>query len=108
MDERVWILRSGEEVVGAIHVNDGEFPWLSGRFIRRPAFARFEQLFADELVLVKTAGDDALQAWASVYDRINAALDLLTPDGERVAEFLLHIDGERAWFRWNDVPLEEQ
>ncbi|MDK0524423.1 hypothetical protein [Streptomyces sp. ML-6] len=26
--------------------------------------------------------------------------------GGPVAEFLLHIEGDRAWFRWNDEPFE--
>jgi hypothetical protein len=31
-------------------------------------------------------------------------VSLASPDGP-VAEFLLHIEGDRAWFRWSEEPL---
>jgi hypothetical protein len=33
------------------------------------------------------------------------AVSLAYPDGRRVPEFLLHIDGLEAWWRWSDEPF---
>ncbi len=33
-------------------------------------------------------------------------MTLTSPDGP-VPEFLLHIEGEQAWFRWSDEPFDE-
>ncbi|MFG2877293.1 hypothetical protein ACGFYU_20260 [Streptomyces sp. NPDC048337] len=38
------------------------------------------------------------------YGRIERELTLVSPDGP-VAEFLLHVGGADAWFRWSDTPL---
>ncbi|MFJ6982810.1 MULTISPECIES: hypothetical protein [unclassified Streptomyces] len=46
------------------------------------------------------------EAWEAVYARIGEAVELVAPDGP-VAEFLLHIEDDRAWFRWNDEPFDE-
>jgi hypothetical protein len=43
--------------------------------------------------------------WEAAYDRIRQAVRLLAPDGRPVAEFLLHIDGDDAWWRWSDEPF---
>jgi hypothetical protein len=32
---------------------------------------------------------------------------LLASDGHPVAEFLLHSDGDDAWWRWSDTPFVE-
>ncbi|MBX6751337.1 MAG: hypothetical protein IRY85_17015 [Micromonosporaceae bacterium] len=33
--------------------------------------------------------------------------DLRNPEGRDVPEFLLHIDGDQAWWRWSDEPFDE-
>ena len=30
-----------------------------------------------------------------------------TPDGRPVPEFLLHVDGDDAWWRWSDEPFTQ-
>lgn len=39
---------------------------------------------------------------------VNGTLVLTGPEGKDVAEFLLHIQGDRAWFRWSETPFSEE
>ncbi|MFC1431439.1 hypothetical protein ACEZDB_12380 [Streptacidiphilus sp. N1-3] len=59
-------------------------------------------LFDRELVLVEEEDNDE---WEAVADEIRQTMQLVAPAGP-VAEFLLHVDGDRAWFRWSDEPFE--
>ncbi|MEW2045164.1 hypothetical protein [Streptomyces sp. NPDC005476] len=97
----VWQLRRGEELVGEIIVEEGDFPWLSGRFVPTAAFSEVKPLFDRDLAL--TEGEE-WEEWESVVGEINEKLRLVAPAGP-VAEFLLHVDGGRAWFRWIDHPV---
>lgn len=107
----VWQLCRGDEVLGEITVTDADFPWLSGDFAAGAGFAEVESLFADELALSEAIADDDgtadVEAWETAYDRIAETMALVAPSG-RVAEFLLHIDGSEAWFRWSDEPFGQQ
>ncbi|WTR19158.1 hypothetical protein OG565_18710 [Streptomyces sp. NBC_00138] len=98
----IWRLRRGEEVVGEILVEEGDFPWLSGRFVPTAGFAEVKPLFERELALTEEEDRDE---WDSVVGEINVKLQLVAPAGP-VAEFLLHVEGERAWFRWIDDPVD--
>ena len=102
----VWRVRSGEDRVGEILIDDVDFPWLSGRFTAGPAFEAVRELFARELALTELDDDERWQEWEAAYDEIARRVSLLAPDGP-VPEFLLHIEGDRAWFRWSDEPFEE-
>ncbi|MEV0483542.1 hypothetical protein AB0I69_23430 [Streptomyces sp. NPDC050508] len=100
----VWQVRSGEEPVGDILIDDADFPWLSGRFTAGPAFGGVEELFARELALTNADDDGHWIRWEEAYDEIRRQVTLTSPDGP-VPEFLLHIEGDRAWFRWSDEPF---
>ncbi|MER6205523.1 hypothetical protein [Streptomyces sp. NPDC001642] len=100
----VWQVRKGEESVGEILIDDADFPWLSGKFTAGEAFESVRELFARELALAQ--GDADWQQWEEVYDEISRQVTLTSPDGP-VPEFLLHIEGEQAWFRWSDEPFDE-
>ncbi|MFE2061311.1 hypothetical protein ACFXDH_02765 [Streptomyces sp. NPDC059467] len=99
----VWQVRGGREAVGEIVIDDADFPWLSGGFIAGPGFPGVRDLFARELVL---AEDEDWDAWEEVHAEISRRVSLISPDGP-VPEFLLHIEGDRAWFRWSDEPFAE-
>ncbi|MFE0514904.1 hypothetical protein [Streptomyces sp. NPDC058964] len=100
----VWQVHSGEEVVGEIRIDDMDFPWLSGNFTPGPAFRSVQDLFARELALLER--DDDWEEWEGAYADIRRRVSLTSPDGP-VPEFLLHIEGDRAWFRWSDEPFDE-
>jgi hypothetical protein len=104
-DGAVWHIRSGDEPVGEIAIDEADFPWLSGRFTPGPGYASVRDLFARELALVERIDED-VEEWEAAYDEIRRRVSLCSPDGP-VAEFLLHIEGDRAWFRWSEEPFEE-
>ncbi|MFI2433488.1 hypothetical protein [Streptomyces sp. NPDC018693] len=110
-DGEIWSVHSAAGPVGEIVIDDADFPWLSGRFVPGPAYDAVEPLFARELALLQRVlhddGDQAVQEWEAAYDRVGRQVTLSSPDGP-VAEFLLHIEGDRAWFRWSDEPFEEE
>lgn len=44
----------------------------------------------------------------AMYEQLKAdGVRLLVPDGEPVAEFLLHIVADDAWFRYSDEPFSD-
>lgn len=95
----------GDALLGAIDVAGGDFPWLNGRLVPTAEFERFRSLFEDELRLLDHV-DDSIDEWEAAYGRIrDSGISLMHPDGHAAAEFLLHIDGSQAWFRWSDEPL---
>ncbi|WP_330455849.1 hypothetical protein OIB37_02575 [Streptomyces sp. NBC_00820] len=105
-DGAVWRVHAGEVAVGEIRIEEAGFPWLSGRFTAGPGFAAVRDLFARELALADPEDDAGWAQWESAYDEIQARVSLSSPDGP-VPEFLLHIEGDRAWFRWSDEPFED-
>ncbi|MFE1885310.1 hypothetical protein [Streptomyces diastatochromogenes] len=102
-DGEVWRVGAGEESVGEIVIDEADFPWLSGRFTNGPGFAAVQDLFAREPALLE---EESWDEWESAYDEIRRHVSLSSPDGP-VSEFLLHIEGDRAWFRWSDEPFED-
>ncbi|WP_416530301.1 hypothetical protein [Streptomyces coelicoflavus] len=93
--------------IGEILIEDADFPWLSGRFRAGPAFDAVRDLFARELALAERDGAEHWAEWETVYAGIARRVRLVSPDGP-VAAFLLHIEGDRAWFRWSDEPFEPE
>jgi hypothetical protein len=97
----VWTLQHGDRVIGRITIDDIDFPWLEGGFEPLPGFEAFKPLFDRSLELV----DDHPEAWEPVYAQIATRLELHSEHGP-AAEFLLHIENDRAWFRWSDTPFD--
>lgn len=93
--DSIWRLMSGNTLVGTISVDDSDMPWLRGRFSPEPAFSQFKPWFDEINTLVEA---EEFERFDDVYDRIENALTFVSPSGP-VAEFLLHIDQDRAWFR---------
>ncbi len=101
-----WSVWLGEELTGTIEIAERDFPWLTGRWIPTARFDEVATLFARELAL--SDDDDDADEWEQVYREIwRAGVRLRYPDGRVVPEFLLHIDGDTAWFRWSDQPFAE-
>lgn len=105
-DGQVWQLHSGDGPVGEILIDGADFPWLSGRFSATPAFEPLRELFARELALTERDGEGHWDEWERAYGEIRRRVSLTSPDGP-VPEFLLHIDGDTAWFRWSDKSFDD-
>ncbi|MCC5477599.1 hypothetical protein ACFV2N_07040 [Streptomyces sp. NPDC059680] len=105
-DGELWRVRAGEEAVGDIVIDQADFPWLSGTFTAGPGFAAVRDLFARDLALLEQADELGWEEWERAYDEVRRRVSLSSPDGP-VAEFLLHIEGDRAWFRWSEEPFAE-
>ncbi|NEB03638.1 hypothetical protein [Streptomyces sp. SID13726] len=105
----VWQVRGGDGPVGEILIDDADFPWLSGRFTAGPGYESVRELFVRELALMEPLmtqdDEEGWRRWEAAYDEIERRVTLVAPGGP-VPEFLLHIEGDRAWFRWNDEPFE--
>jgi hypothetical protein len=99
----VWRLHDDDGVVADLVVREADWPWLFATVAPTPAFERLRPLFAEELRLVEADMD--VPAWEAAYQRVADAVSLAYPDGRRVPEFLLHIDGLEAWWRWSDEPF---
>ena len=102
-----WQLYRGETLVAELVVTDNDFPWLYARVVALEGFEEIRHLFVEEQRLLDTisTGDVApedVDAWEAAYDRVREAVTLRYPHGGVVPEFLLHIDGDQAWWRWTD------
>ncbi|MFJ5262308.1 hypothetical protein ACIQAC_17755 [Streptomyces sp. NPDC088387] len=102
----IWRVRGDEGEVGEILITEADFPWLSGTFTPGPAYEGVRELFAREIALVKQVDGVQEEGWDQAYDEIRRRVTLSSPDGP-VPEFLLHIEGDEAWFRWSDEPFDE-
>ncbi|WP_055500282.1 hypothetical protein [Streptomyces albus] len=101
--ENAWRLVRQGALVGTVAVTETDFPWLRGRFVAEPGFAEVKPWFDEVLALVESNDFERVDA---AYDRIPRELTLVSPAGP-VADFLLFIDGDDAWFRWSDEPIGE-
>jgi hypothetical protein len=97
------LLYRGNEVA-TFMVVDSDFPWLYGKVYPSPRFAEVRSVFDEEITLINTDPDD--ERWDEIYERIREEFRLVAPDDIVVPEFLLHIDGEDAWWRWSDTPFD--
>ena len=104
----VWRLLRQGQVVAELEVVDGDFPWLTAAVHPQPGFEVVADLFRQELRQMGALTDEESPAWVAAYDAIRAQTTLLNPDGRAVAEYLLHIDGVEAWWRWSDEPFSDE
>ena len=105
--EGVWTLhrRDDGRILADLVITGGDFPWLNARVEPRDGLADVLPLFAEELLRLEV--DDDTESWERAYDAIRAVVTLRYPAGHEVPEFLLHIEGDEAWWRWSDDPFDE-
>ncbi|GJF33129.1 hypothetical protein KNE206_58290 [Kitasatospora sp. NE20-6] len=101
---QVWRLVRREEEVGEIVIEEADFPWLRGRFVPGPGFAVVRPLFVRALALSEA---EDWEAFDGAYQEIADTMSMVAPSGP-VAEFLLHVQDDQAWFRWSDEPFEDE
>lgn len=105
--EAVWRLLHHDNVVADLEVVDGGFPWLTAVVHPLTGFEAVAPLFRDELRELDDLADEESPQWAAAYNAIRAQTTLLDPRGNAVPEYLLHIDGSEAWWRWDDEPFPD-
>lgn len=90
-------LKRGETLLGILHVEEYDFPWVVCRFDAMPTFEDVRPLFAAELAV----DPDDMDAWGAAYDRIiGLGLELINATtGQTLGTFILHVEGEKASFR---------
>ena len=95
-----WKLMRDTEVLGTLEILGPDQPWVNARFTATPAFEEVSANFAEELGLLNA---DRMEEWSAAWERILALGLWLDPQdgGPPIEEFLLHIDGPSAWFRYN-------
>lgn len=101
-----WTLKHRGLRCGVITVREIDQPWLWGTWTPTADFAPLTPLFERQLVVTRADNwDDAgVAELEAVHAEIRQAVELHYPDGRIVPEFLLHIEGDEAWFRWSDEP----
>jgi hypothetical protein len=111
MEAEVWRLHAAADgaLLGRLTVFERDFPWINARLTATPAFEALRPLFREEARLARHLAetDEDVDTWEDAYAGVRAAVRLVTPDGVRVPEFLLHIDGDEAWWRYSDEPFDE-
>jgi hypothetical protein len=86
-------------------VTGGDFPWMHGDVETLPGFEPFRSVFAEQ---ERAVDDEDYERADACYAEIRKSLTMTFPDGEPVAEFLLHIHGDgTAGWRWSDEPFDE-
>lgn len=103
---RAWRLVRGDELLAELVVTGGDFPWLNAEVRPAAGLAEVRPLFDDELRQLELLDEDP-EPWEAACRRIREAVRLLAPDGRPAPEFLLHIQGGDAWWRWSDEPFSE-
>jgi hypothetical protein len=91
-------LERGEELLGNLRAYDTDFSWVIYKFEPTELFQAVKPLFEGELKLLNA---DDMDAWETSYSRIGAlGLRLVyVGKGGETNEFILHIEGDEAWFR---------
>ncbi|MGW6709007.1 hypothetical protein ACWGDE_29520 [Streptomyces sp. NPDC054956] len=100
----VWRLVRHGQALGAVTVESHDFPWLYGRFEPEPDFEQVRPWFeAVQTLMAEEIDDEGFgESFDSAYAPIAEELTFVTPAGLPASDFLLHIDGGEAWFRWSD------
>ncbi len=94
-----WTLRHGDDVLGLIDVRSFDQPWYEGEFTPLQGFSLVKPYFDKDLVLLEQEKwDEFEQLWDDL--RSTGIVIENTHTGQRVSDFILHIEGSRAWFRY--------
>ncbi len=94
-----WKLQLGDEILGILTDGVSDMPLEFCEFAPNPSFAPYQALFEEELALLNS---DRMDLWERAYSEIESLRLVLKPfdlETEPITKFILHIDGNKAWFR---------
>jgi hypothetical protein len=101
----VWRLHHAGQEIARLTVTGSDFPWMHADVVTSPGFEEFRSVFAEQ---EQAIDDEDYERADACYVEIRKSLTMTFPDGEPVAEFLLHIHGDgTAGWRWSDEPFDE-
>ncbi len=89
----------GETVLGHLTYSEGDFPWVTCKFVPTEDFSSIAPLFAEELDLLN---QERMEDWEMAYEKLMATgIQMVADTGdETITEFILHIERNEAWFRY--------
>lgn len=91
------VVRNGM-LLGTLTRTGSDMPWWEGEFDPAPGFESIRPLFDQERGLLDA---DDMDAWGAAWEELSVGLVLEPTDGrEPITEFLLHIDGRQASWRY--------
>lgn len=95
-----YMLKHGSAVLGTLQPYDSDFPWINCKFEPTASYASFKPLFDAERQDLEKDAD--MNQWEKLYQKIvDLGVYLEAADNsEKIEEFLLHIEGDKAWFRY--------
>ena len=99
MQSKVFNLMRGNELLGVLRSYEADFPWMNCKFKSTNEFEIVRPLFETELTVLES---DDIEKWEESYkpiEKLNLSL-LDTDKNEIIENFLLHIQGDEAWFRF--------
>jgi hypothetical protein len=102
---QTWQLRQADTVIARFTVVDSDFPWLHARVEATPDFEQYRPLFDEEL---RALNEEAWERFDAANQALRASVQLHYPDGRRVPEYILHVEGDVAWWRWADEPFDDE
>jgi hypothetical protein len=100
----IFLLYRDDQLLGELTAASPDFPWHQGDFHPTPAFEEVRPLFERELELLDLVDGEQMAQWEAVWTAIYDLGVQLRPASARdasedISEFLLHIDGDEAWWR---------
>jgi hypothetical protein len=99
----IWLVARDEQLVAELVVERLDGPWVRGRVDPRDGFAALRPVFEHEQRLAGRLMHDPF-GWWRAQRSVRRAIRLIKPNGEEASEFLLHIDGRRASWRYWEFP----
>jgi hypothetical protein len=88
-------------LLGTLELLEIDEPHCRYSFAPTSAYEQFRHVFAEELPLLDEVIHDA-DDWYAAYQKIDKLGFRLLPEGhkQRIRTFVLHIEGDRAWFSY--------
>lgn len=99
-----WRLYRDGELVANLVPTGFAFPWIEARVEALPGLGPLRPMLDREFRLSQSEED---AAWEAAYAEVRSAVQLVDPTGKPVAEFLLHIQGDEASWRFSYEPFDE-
>ncbi len=91
-------LKQNDVLLGTLRSYDSDFPWINCKFEPSQAFQLVKPLFDEELKLLDEEDWEKYDEAYSLISALNLELINLS-EGKVTTDFLLHIQGDEAWFR---------